>query len=338
MKRKVKHYKALTLDELHDIYRNRVSVFVVEQNCPYQEIDGNDKVSCICSWITDHEGIADQRLQYLPFETPFANQYAPSAGYSERFTFTGKERDEETGYGYFGARYMDHELLTSFLSIDRYASKYPSISPYAYCAWNPIKLIDPTGDTCKYASKAAENYILQLLDSENDNYSKEFSDVFQDLKKDSYTYIFEIWNGSESSDGDFSPQDNNKTATIKFTSGETRSTQSEILGMSEFKYLFEETYHAWKYMQNDHRNVPSCYSEALAWKFSALAPGTKLFSPTHRCLTVMGYIYNMEAHLLAWEFKYGFMDKNYPQSPLYPKLPVFPDNCFRKNIGYPEWK
>ena len=61
MKRKVKHYKALTLDELHDIYRNRVSVFVVEQNCPYQEIDGNDKVSCICSWITDHEGIKVSR-------------------------------------------------------------------------------------------------------------------------------------------------------------------------------------------------------------------------------------------------------------------------------------
>ncbi len=30
------------------------------------------------------------------------------------FVFTGKERDEETGYGYFGARYMDHELMTSF--------------------------------------------------------------------------------------------------------------------------------------------------------------------------------------------------------------------------------
>lgn len=54
---------------------------------------------------------------------------------------------EETGYGYFGARYMDHELLTSFLSIDRYADKYPFISPYAYCAWNPIILTDPSGDT-----------------------------------------------------------------------------------------------------------------------------------------------------------------------------------------------
>ena len=40
-------------------------------------------------------------------------------------TFTGKERDEETGYGYFGARYMDHELMTMWLSVDPLADKYP---------------------------------------------------------------------------------------------------------------------------------------------------------------------------------------------------------------------
>ena len=68
-----------------------------------------------------------------------------STGYSERFTFTGKERDEETGFGYFGARYMDHELMTMWLSVDPLADKYPSISPYAYCAWNPIRLVDPDG-------------------------------------------------------------------------------------------------------------------------------------------------------------------------------------------------
>jgi len=60
-------------------------------------------------------------------------------------SFTGKERDEETGYGYFGARYMDHELMTMWLSVDPMADKYPGISPYAYCAWNPIKLVDPDG-------------------------------------------------------------------------------------------------------------------------------------------------------------------------------------------------
>ena len=61
------------------------------------------------------------------------------------FVFTGKERDEETGYGYFGARYMDHELMTMWLSVDPMTDKYPSISPYNYCMWNPIKLVDPDG-------------------------------------------------------------------------------------------------------------------------------------------------------------------------------------------------
>ncbi|MBR2959007.1 MAG: hypothetical protein IKC19_05195 [Bacteroidales bacterium] len=97
------------------------------------------------SWITDAHGDAVQHLQYLPFGEPFVDQRI--SGYSERFRFTGKERDEETGFGYFGARYMDHELMTMWLSVDRYADKYPFISPYAYCAWNPIKMIDPTGDT-----------------------------------------------------------------------------------------------------------------------------------------------------------------------------------------------
>lgn len=32
-----------------------------------------------------------------------------------------------------------------WLSVDPMADKYPSISPYAYCAWNPVKLVDPDG-------------------------------------------------------------------------------------------------------------------------------------------------------------------------------------------------
>ena len=60
-------------------------------------------------------------------------------------TFTGKELDEETGYGYFSARYYDPTLLTSWTAVDPMSDKYPNISPYAYCAWNPVKLVDPDG-------------------------------------------------------------------------------------------------------------------------------------------------------------------------------------------------
>ena len=62
------------------------------------------------------------------------------------FVFTGKERDPETGYSYFGARYYDSDLSGLFLSVDPMSDKYPSISPYAYCAWNPVKLVDPDGE------------------------------------------------------------------------------------------------------------------------------------------------------------------------------------------------
>ena len=76
----------------------------------------------------------------------YTNNYkqSRSIGFS-RFAFTGKERDEETGYGYFGARYMDHDLTTMWISVDPMSDKYPGISPYAYCAWNPVKLVDPDG-------------------------------------------------------------------------------------------------------------------------------------------------------------------------------------------------
>ena len=43
MQVQVKSYKELTTDELYSILQLRSEVFVVEQNCVYQDIDGKDK-------------------------------------------------------------------------------------------------------------------------------------------------------------------------------------------------------------------------------------------------------------------------------------------------------
>ena len=59
--------------------------------------------------------------------------------------FNGKEKDHESGFHYYGARYYWSEVLTGWLSVDPLADKYPSISPYAYCELNPIKLVDVDG-------------------------------------------------------------------------------------------------------------------------------------------------------------------------------------------------
>ena len=39
------HFDELSLRELHDIYQARIGVFVVEQNCVFQDVDGADPVS-----------------------------------------------------------------------------------------------------------------------------------------------------------------------------------------------------------------------------------------------------------------------------------------------------
>ena len=59
-------------------------------------------------------------------------------------TFSAKERDPETGLSYFGARYYSSDL-SIWLSVDPMSGKYPSLSPYTYCANNPVKLTDPDG-------------------------------------------------------------------------------------------------------------------------------------------------------------------------------------------------
>ena len=74
----------------------------------------------------------------------------PTANYSlltanSTHTFSAKEKDSETGLSYFGSRYYSSDL-SIWLSVDPMASKYPSLSPYAYCANNPVKLVDPNGE------------------------------------------------------------------------------------------------------------------------------------------------------------------------------------------------
>ena len=94
------------------------------------------------SWITNIYGRTIQHLYYLPWGEDFVNQRTGS--FSSMYTFSAKEKDTETGYSYFGARYYSSDLSIG-LSVDPMSDKYPSLSPYVYCADNPVKLVDPNG-------------------------------------------------------------------------------------------------------------------------------------------------------------------------------------------------
>ena len=53
---RIKHFNELTADELYAILRLRVAVFVVEQNCPYLELDNLDQ-EAVHLWLEDGDGI-----------------------------------------------------------------------------------------------------------------------------------------------------------------------------------------------------------------------------------------------------------------------------------------
>lgn len=67
----IKKFHELTLDELYEILRLRVDVFVVEQKCPYPDLDGRDEAA-LHLFLRDDEGI-EAYLRLLPpgqtFET-----------------------------------------------------------------------------------------------------------------------------------------------------------------------------------------------------------------------------------------------------------------------------
>lgn len=51
-----KTFEELTKEELYLILENRVAVFVVEQECPYPEVDGRDE-ECLHIWLEDERGM-----------------------------------------------------------------------------------------------------------------------------------------------------------------------------------------------------------------------------------------------------------------------------------------
>jgi RHS repeat-associated protein len=72
------------------------------------------------------------------------------------YKYNGKELDQMHGLNQYdyAARYYD-PAIARFTTTDPLAEKYYSISPYAYCANNPVRYVDPTGEgpleTVKFA-------------------------------------------------------------------------------------------------------------------------------------------------------------------------------------------
>ena len=112
-------------------------------------------------FITDHlgsvravvnlaAGTVAERDDYMAYGTTVPNATDSTAFprlATNLYGFSGKEELNTTlsvPYLDFGARIYD-PFTASWLSPDPLAADYPGISPYAYCAGDPVNLVDPNG-------------------------------------------------------------------------------------------------------------------------------------------------------------------------------------------------
>lgn len=83
--------------------------------------------------------------EYHPFGT---TSYRAGRSLTEtslkRYKYVGKERDEETGLYYYGARYYA-DWLCRFVSVDPLQFKYPYYTPFQYAGNKPVTFIDLDG-------------------------------------------------------------------------------------------------------------------------------------------------------------------------------------------------
>ncbi len=59
---KIKYFKDLTLEELYDLLQLRTAVFVVEQDCVYQDLDGKDKQALHVLGFKNNKVVAYTRI------------------------------------------------------------------------------------------------------------------------------------------------------------------------------------------------------------------------------------------------------------------------------------
>ena len=104
--------------------------------------------------IVNASGTVVEQNDYYPFGMRHPNGLTQLS--ANRWRFSGKEEQDAAfgiAYSDFGARFYDRSA--AWTTIDPMAEKYFSVSPYAFCNNNPVKLADTDGQVVHIAIGAA---------------------------------------------------------------------------------------------------------------------------------------------------------------------------------------
>ena len=91
--------------------------------------------------VVNDTGMVMEAYDHYPFGVKMPGRIFLSGTGITKNLFTGKERDKETHWDYFGARYY-HPAIGRWMRVDPLSDDSPSLTPYHYTNNNPINRVD----------------------------------------------------------------------------------------------------------------------------------------------------------------------------------------------------
>ena len=127
-----------------------------------QDILGNNRAV-----VNEATGVAEQVINYYPFGTPYSDRTVKNPGF-QKYKYNGKELDMMSGlntYDYGARQY--NPVASTWDRMDPLCEKYYNVSPYVYCANNPMKYKDLNGDSLTMDMASLEAIYNALPDETN---------------------------------------------------------------------------------------------------------------------------------------------------------------------------
>ena len=159
--------------------------------------------------IVDKSGNIVERDSYYPYGERWNDGSVEQA--DNRYRYNGKESQSDFGLPYldYGARLYD-PAVGRWLTQDPLSEKYYGISPYAFCAGNPMRYVDPDGrkiviGTFWQRLGAALGMKIDFIEKvskqfeQNNAASSEIKSIYQELEKSDL--VFKVLPLSESPEG-----------------------------------------------------------------------------------------------------------------------------------------
>ena len=206
-----------------------------------RDVQGN-----IRAVVGENNAVAEQ-TDYYPYGMPMADVNSSSV---QPFKFGGKELEREGGADFydFEARRLDF-AIGRFTSPDPLCEQTPEVSPYAYCAADPVNRIDPDGRDDYQLNEDGHIFLIKRTDAET--HTIYASNSAGSVNKGIFFIVSKpVIDGRENTEIPIEQND----GTITYENGIAYNFQNDTEASSFFEFVAVNSNVEWSFMSANGKN------------------------------------------------------------------------------------